>query len=92
VTHRRQFGYHDAQHGQEIDRKVRQIVMGIVGAEQKEQYRHAQKEFLGWGILVAVVDLLPHIQVVVSSGVEFEGDATDVVEHQVGAKHVGDVC
>lgn len=55
--------------------------MGIVGAEQEEQYGHAQEEFLGGGVLVAVVDLLPHVQVIVGSGVKLEGDAADVVEH-----------
>ena len=65
--------------------------MSIVRTEQEEHDGHAQEELLGRGVLVAVVDLLPHVQVVVGAGVEFKGDAAHVVEHQVGAKHVGDV-
>ena len=66
--------------------------MGIVGAEQKQHNRHAQQKFLGRGILVAIIDLLPHVQVVVGAGVEFKGHATHVVEHEVGTEHVGDIC
>ena len=51
---------------------------------QKEEYdRNTQKKFFGWSILVSVVDLLPHIQVVVGSGIEFKGDTSHIVEHQV---------
>ena len=59
---------------------------------QKEEYdRNAQKKFFGWSILVSVVDLLPHIQVVVGSGIEFKWDTSHIVEHQVRTEHVDDV-
>ncbi|KAJ8105866.1 hypothetical protein OPT61_g9921 [Boeremia exigua] len=52
---------------------------------------HEEEELLGGGVLVAVVDLLPHVEVVVGARVEVKGDAADVVEHEVGAGHVGQV-
>lgn len=65
--------------------------MSVVGAEEKKHDGHGQEKLLGWSILIAVVDLLPHIQMVVGSGVELEGHASHIVEHQVRAGHVGDV-
>ena len=41
--------------------------------------------------MVAVVDLLPHVQIVVGTGVEFEGCTAYVMEHEIGAEHVDDV-
>lgn len=65
--------------------------MRIVRAEQEQHNGDAEEELLGWRILSPIVDLLPHVQVVVCSAVEFEGHASDVVEHDVGAHHVGNV-
>lgn len=65
--------------------------MGVVGTEQEQDNRHAEEELLGGRVLVAVVDLLPHVEVVVGAGVELEGHALHVVEHEVRAEHVGDV-
>ena len=65
--------------------------MSVVRANQKQTYGHGEEELLGRGVLVLVVDLLPHVQVVVGAGVELERDAAHVVEHQVGGEHVGDV-
>ena len=83
VTHGRQLGYHDAEDGKEIDGKVRQVIMGVVRAQEEEDDGDTQEELLRRGVLVPVVDLLPQVQVVVSAGVEFEGNASDPVEHQV---------
>ena len=63
--------------------------MRKVRAQQEHQYRHHQQEFLRRGVLVAVVDLLPHVEVVVGAGVEFKGHAADPVEHEEGGAHVG---
>lgn len=65
--------------------------MGIVGAEEEEHDRHAKEELLGRGVLVAIVDLLPHVEIVVGTGVELEGDAPHPVKHEEGAEHVADV-
>lgn len=62
-----------------------------MGAEEEEADRDAEQEFLGGGILVAVVDLLPHVEVVVGTSVEFEGDAPHPVEHEEGTEHVADI-
>ena len=59
--------------------------------EEEEQDGHAEQEFLGGCVLVTVVNLLPHVEVVVGPGVEVEGYAAHPVEHDVGASHVGDV-
>lgn len=65
--------------------------MGIVGAHEEEQDRDAEQELLGGRVLVAVVNLLPHVEIIVSTGVELERDAPHPVEHEEGAKHVADV-
>lgn len=38
--------------------------------------------------MVPVIDLLPHVQVIVGAGIELKWDAADPVEHQVGPEHV----
>lgn len=63
--------------------------MGIMRTQEEEYDGNAEQEFLGRCVLCAVVDLLPHIQVVVSAAVEVEWHATDVVEHDIRAEHVG---
>lgn len=60
-------------------------------ARKKEADGHAQEEFLRRRELIAVIHLLPHVEVVVGSSVEFERYAADPVEHEIGTKHVGDV-
>lgn len=61
-------------------------------AEQEQQDGYYEQELLRRRVLVPIVNLLPHIQVVVGAGVEFEGHALHPVEHKVRAEHVGDVC
>ena len=65
--------------------------MCVVCAQKEEDYRHTQEELLRRSVLIPIVDLLPHVQIVVSPSVEFEGDASDPVEHQVRTKHVDNV-
>ena len=55
--------------------------MRVVRAQEEEYYRDAQEEFLGRGVLVPVVDLLPQVQVIVGACVEFKRNASDIVEH-----------
>ena len=57
--------------------------MRVVCAQKEEDYRNTQEEFLRWSVLIPIVNLLPHVQVVVGPSVEFEGNASDPVEHQV---------
>ena len=87
----RQLGNDDGHQRHEIDDEVRQVVMRVVRAEQKQHYGHRQKEFLCWSVLVSVVNLFPHVEVVVRSRIEFEGHASDVMEHEVGSGHVCDI-
>lgn len=63
--------------------------MGIMRTQEEEHNRNTEQEFLGRCVLCAVVDLLPHIQVVVSTAVEVEWHAADVMEHDIRAEHVG---
>lgn len=62
-----------------------------MGAQQEEHNGHTKQELLGRGILVAVVDLLPHVEIIIRPGVELERYAPHVVEHEEGAEHVADV-
>lgn len=61
-------------------------------ANEEQKDRHTQQKLLGRRVLVAVVDLLPQVEVIVGAGVEFKGHALHPVEHYVAAEHVGDVC
>lgn len=63
--------------------------MREVRAQQEHQYRDHEQELLRWRVLVPVVDLLPHVEVVVGAGVELEGYAAHPVEHEEGGAHVG---
>ena len=63
-----------------------------MGAQQEQHDGHAQQEFLGGRVLIPVVDLLPHVEVIVGARVEVEGHAAHPVEHQVGPTGVADVC
>lgn len=47
-----------------------------------QYYRHRQQKFLGGRVLVPVVDLLPHVQVVVGSRVELEWYSLDPMERK----------
>lgn len=87
----RKLWYHHCHQRHKVHDKVRQIVVRVVCAKQKQNDGYSQQKLLGRGVLISIVDLLPHIEIVISSSVEFEGDASDVVKHEVGAGHVGDV-
>lgn len=65
--------------------------MGVVGAEEEKHNGYAEQELLGRSVLVPVVDLLPHVEVIVGTRVELERDAPHPMEHEEGAKHVADV-
>lgn len=90
-TYKRQFRNDDRQSGQEVDGKIGQVVVGIVSAEEEEHDGHAEQKLLGRGILIAIVDLLPHVEVIVGASVEFERDAPHPVEHEEGTEHVADI-
>ena len=66
--------------------------MRIMRAKQKQHNRHTEQKFLGRRVLVSVVNLLPHVEVIICPRVEFKGHALHPVEHQVGAEHVGYIC
>lgn len=86
-----QFWYNHSHQGHEIDNEVGEIVVGVVGTEEEEDNGNSQEELLGRGILISVVDLFPHVQIVVSAGVEFKGNTSNPVKHEVGASHVCNV-
>lgn len=65
--------------------------MREMGTEQEHQNGNHKKEFLCRCILIPIIDLLPHVQIVVGSSVELKGDASDPVEHQERGAHVGNV-
>lgn len=65
--------------------------MGVMSAEEEEHDRHAEQELLSGRILIAVVDLLPHVEIVIGTGVEFKWDAPHPVEHEERSEHVADI-
>lgn len=62
-----------------------------MGADKEEHDGNTEKKLLGWGVLITVVDLLPHVEIIVSPGVELERNAPHPVKHEEGAKHITDV-
>ena len=62
-----------------------------MGAEEEEHDGDAEQELLGGRVLVAIVDLLPHVEVIVGTSVELERDAPHPMEHEERAKHIADV-
>ena len=91
MAYSRELRHHNSQCSQKVDRKVCNVVVRVVCADQEKDDWHTQKKLLGWGVLITAVDLFPHVEVVVCAGVELEWYAAYPVKHQKGAKHVGDV-
>lgn len=60
-------------------------------ANQEQHNWYAEQELFCGRVLVAIVNLLPHVEVVKGSGIEVEGDSAHVVEHEVRSRHVGEV-
>lgn len=65
--------------------------MRVMGAEQEEPNWDTQKKLLCWRVLSTIINLLPHVEVVKGAAVELERHAADIMEHDVGADHVGHV-
>jgi len=63
--------------------------MSVVRTKQKQHYWHAEEELFRRGVLGAIVDLLPHVQIIVSSCIKFKRYSSNPVEHEEGAEHVG---
>ena len=62
--------------------------MCVVRTQKKQHNRYAEKEFLCWSVLSSIINLLPHIQIVVSASVKLEGHSPHPVEHEERSKHV----
>lgn len=90
-TYKGQFRNDNSQGGQEVDGEICQVVVGVVGADEEEHNGHTEQELLGRCVLVSVVDLLPHVEVIVGTGIELEWDAPHPVKHKEGAEHIADV-
>lgn len=60
-------------------------------AEEEEADGNAEEELLRRGILVPIVDLLPHVEVIVGTSIELKGNAPHPVEHEERAEHIADV-
>jgi hypothetical protein len=65
--------------------------MCIVGADKEKCDRDTKQKLLGGRILRPIVDLLPHVEVIECTTVEVKGNTSDMVEHDIRAKHVGHV-
>jgi hypothetical protein len=60
-------------------------------ADQEKHNRHSKEKLLGRCILISVVDLLPHVQIVVCPCIKVEWHTPYPVEHEKVANHVEDV-
>jgi len=57
--------------------------MRIMCAQKEEHNGHAKQELFGGRVLGSIINLLPHVQVVVGTSVKLEGNSSNVVEHDV---------
>ena len=87
-THSRKLRYDNSESCHEVDHEVGNVVMRVVGADKEKNNGNTEQELFGGGILVAAVNLLPHVEVVVGTGVELKRHASHPVEHEKGAGHV----
>lgn len=65
--------------------------MSVMRAQKEEHDRDTEEEFLGRRILRAIIDLLPHVQVIISTTVEVKRHTPDPMEHKIGSEHVANV-
>ena len=56
--------------------------MGVMSADKEEQYGDRQQELLCWSILIAAVDLLPHVEIIVGASIKLKGHAPNPVKHE----------
>lgn len=87
-THKWQLRYHHTERGEEVDGEVGKIIVRVVRAQKEQDDGHTEEELLGRRVLRAIVDLLPHVEVVVGATIELERCAAHVVEHYVRTDHV----
>ena len=73
--------YHDKR--PKIKGKEPNIVIRVMCTEEEETDRDEGEPFLCRCVLLTVVDLLPHVQVVISTGVVLEWDAFNIVKHKI---------
>ena len=78
-----QLGYHNSHESQKINDEICQVVVRVVSAEEEEHNWYAQEELFSRRVLVAIVDLLPHVQIVVCASVELERHASDPMKHEI---------
>ena len=76
-----QLGYHNSHNSQKVDNKIGQVIMRVVSTEKEKHNWYAQEEFFSRRVLVTIVDLLPHVQIVVCPSIELEWYASDPVKH-----------
>ena len=57
--------------------------MGVVSTDEKEADRNCEEPLLRRSILVTIIDLLPHVEIVIGAGIEVKGYAAHPVEHDV---------
>lgn len=60
-------------------------------AQEEKDDGHAKEKLLGRRVLRAIVDLFPHVQVVVGSAVELKRRTAYPMEHDIRAEHVRDI-
>lgn len=57
--------------------------MSVMGADKKQKYGNHEKKLLGRRVLISVINLFPHVEIIVGSSVEFERYATNPVKHDI---------
>ena len=90
-THRWKLGNDDSYGSHAVDDEIGAVVVGVMCADEEQRNGDEEQEFLRGGVLVAVVDLLPHVEVVVCARIEVKGHAAHVVEHEIGPGRVREV-
>ena len=90
-TYKWQFRDHNPQCSQKVDGEIGQVVVGIMSAEKEEHDWYAEQKLLRRRILITIVNLLPHVEIIIGTGVEFKWNAPHPVEHDEGSEHVANI-
>lgn len=82
---------YNAQSSKKVNEEICQVVVGVVSAKEKKKDWDTQKELLGRSVLITVVDLLPHVEIVIGTSIEFERDSPYPMKHKERYKHISDI-
>jgi hypothetical protein len=65
--------------------------MRVMCAEKEQNDWDTEEKFLRGCVLGPIINLFPHVQIIVRPSVELEWHSSDPVKHEERSKHIGDI-